>query len=1331
MSRHHHHSFAAPVFSAFLALAAALPGAQRAADYPQALDRAKATGADIAVFLHGSDWSRASAGIMKNIWGTEAFARETGDGMILLGIDHKEGVEQKNRDLRMAGMFAPGHAARILAAKSRGGATLAPQADKSILATGKNPSTDIYTLDLRCPAKPVDVVTLEMMLDPSLKGGGPGRAKNGNFVVNEIELFLVEGNQTRRVPAAAAWADRIYNPREAENFLIDGNADPAHFWNAGAHKRHQNMHIALVPETPLPAESSLRVVIHSVAKNSQHTPGRLKVGLVSSPEQAADVRATYAERSLQRRNAGLPCSSLNYPALFLLDSEGRMVARREGLSLADTREDLVKWLREKQELRRKRDELWKAARAAEGPKRAALLSEGLRLTGMGLGPKKIYQPILDEILKADPDDSTHAARPFTLDTRALEKKILALAKEQGPGKAAARLDTELNHPGNQFLAPGKMQSLYWVQYRLYQSEESLKGRALEPLRKIAALDPDSPLGYGCAGKVLMASGPPSVRYGWAERHCSAFPATWTTDPELESLAVHFPHPGEYKVTLTLGKKGELGVASVSLLDGDRVMASAKSPARLDAKHKTADFRLAVPALSGNESLRLRIDCTSGKPGNGSIAIAPVVPPEPESEPSGFDPKKLAEMADTLARDLKLSLAKQPGGTAEALETLAADADYALKLTRWETLRVADPAKLADLVSTKRGLRFFQSFLDDREWMTMWLCCGPHSKEPAKELEHLAALHAHDPATIDNDPVFRRLATALAVAGNGAIATYDYFKESHELGRLHRMFYHHAAWTMRFTIGISPGNGRFLRDRYSKPIHTYGNIHYQARYRLHSIFGDSIHGRNFYRPWQGLPRMQQIKYAGGVCGSLTTLGDNIYKSLGVPAQGMGEPGHRSYVVRFDPGHWSPRYSMKNPKRTRSFYGGLYEDLDIMEKVWADLDAVHRASLHLWQAHLHASGGPETTPAQRDAYVLALRMHPLFLDAWHESIDAMKRDPATTPEAWLRVTRSMVPRLAPLGPKAAYDLWHRYAKKSTAGLSPKQTEDMHMAVLEIIHKQHPAGFRFLKNILEEQSAALPSEPQAAASFFARVLGTYATTPGDVGVLAEWGANLAARHPADMSRYAKLLVDKLALRNPKTDPKLKSSVLDRFLKLARDKKAFETYRALGIACDQILPFDDPKQRHLNAKQLADYPKIDPLPGTLLSSEGILTCQRPSKYDRIVLHPRVLDTRGGFVQVNPHTDPWVVVELPRPARLSGVIAVNRWENKESVNQLPLKIAVSMDGKKWTEIYQSTENQPVWRVDLRKDVVEARFVKVFTHHEKPALFNLRNLLIYGVWKKP
>jgi hypothetical protein len=72
--------------------------------------------------------------------------------------------------------------------ESAGGATLKLLPDDSILASGKNPQADTYNIEAKSNLKSITGMRIEVLPDPSLPRGGPGRDAEGNFFLSDFDL---------------------------------------------------------------------------------------------------------------------------------------------------------------------------------------------------------------------------------------------------------------------------------------------------------------------------------------------------------------------------------------------------------------------------------------------------------------------------------------------------------------------------------------------------------------------------------------------------------------------------------------------------------------------------------------------------------------------------------------------------------------------------------------------------------------------------------------------------------------------------------------------------------------------------------------------------------------------------------------------------------------------------------------------------------------------------------------------------------------------------------------------------------------------------------------
>jgi hypothetical protein len=110
-------------------------------------------------------------------------------------------------------------------AKAAKGSVLTVQPDRSVLASGKNPTPEIYTVTASTKLTGITAIRLEVLTDPSLPAQGPGRAPNGNFVLNELRVRaapLHEPSRVKTVVLHKAQADFSQDGFPIAN-AIDGN----------------------------------------------------------------------------------------------------------------------------------------------------------------------------------------------------------------------------------------------------------------------------------------------------------------------------------------------------------------------------------------------------------------------------------------------------------------------------------------------------------------------------------------------------------------------------------------------------------------------------------------------------------------------------------------------------------------------------------------------------------------------------------------------------------------------------------------------------------------------------------------------------------------------------------------------------------------------------------------------------------------------------------------------------------------------------------------------------------------------------------------------------
>ncbi|MHC5537495.1 PSD1 and planctomycete cytochrome C domain-containing protein [Singulisphaera rosea] len=161
---------------------------------------------------------------------------------------------------------------RPISTSSTNGTELKVQDDGSILATGPSPESDTYTLSFKIETSPATAIRLEVLPDDSLPGHGPGRAANGNFVLNELQVSANGAPLPLRKPSAT---------HSQAGYDVVGSRDGQP--NTGWAILDQT---GRVNEAVFELESDPKVETFEVrlqqAYGSQHTLGHFRVSITSS-----------------------------------------------------------------------------------------------------------------------------------------------------------------------------------------------------------------------------------------------------------------------------------------------------------------------------------------------------------------------------------------------------------------------------------------------------------------------------------------------------------------------------------------------------------------------------------------------------------------------------------------------------------------------------------------------------------------------------------------------------------------------------------------------------------------------------------------------------------------------------------------------------------------------------------------------------------------------------------------------------------------------------------------------------------------------------------------
>lgn len=180
-------------------------------------------------------------------------------------------------------------------AKSEQKAAFSQQSDGSTLVTGDLAATDSYSISVALPAGVVSGFKLEVLPDPTLPSGGPGRSKNGNFVLTKFDVRAEDGHESFPLHSPKATFTQSGFPAES---AID--SDPQSGWAiAGATGKPQSISFQLVHPIDANAPRNLRITLEQQHKTaSQHLIGRFKLSALvgETPESLvpAEVKRLVA-----------------------------------------------------------------------------------------------------------------------------------------------------------------------------------------------------------------------------------------------------------------------------------------------------------------------------------------------------------------------------------------------------------------------------------------------------------------------------------------------------------------------------------------------------------------------------------------------------------------------------------------------------------------------------------------------------------------------------------------------------------------------------------------------------------------------------------------------------------------------------------------------------------------------------------------------------------------------------------------------------------------------------------------------------------------------------
>ena len=158
------------------------------------------------------------------------------------------------------------------------------KADQSISVSGPNPLTETYTVTFTTKLKNVTGLRLEVLADDKLPAKGPGRAVNGNFVLQDFKVTAAPADkptEAKPVGLHKAQADFGQETFPAAN-AIDGNPTTGWAVSPQLGKNHAALFELQAPAAN--AAGTTFTVTMTMAFGTQHTIGKFRVSATSDKE---------------------------------------------------------------------------------------------------------------------------------------------------------------------------------------------------------------------------------------------------------------------------------------------------------------------------------------------------------------------------------------------------------------------------------------------------------------------------------------------------------------------------------------------------------------------------------------------------------------------------------------------------------------------------------------------------------------------------------------------------------------------------------------------------------------------------------------------------------------------------------------------------------------------------------------------------------------------------------------------------------------------------------------------------------------------------------------
>jgi hypothetical protein len=189
--------------------------------------------------------------------------------------------------------------------KAASGAALSASEDGTVVASGTPGASDKYTFQVDGELAGATSIRLEALTDPSLPKSGPGRAPNGNFVLSELKVGVVQPKGKPKPVALTSPKADFSQPNYDIAAAIDGNPGTGWAIDDGSGSLNKNRTATFQLAAPL-AAGTKKLSITIEQNEGNHALGKFRIS-AGRPEKAATASgedvATRRKARLEKKFA--------------------------------------------------------------------------------------------------------------------------------------------------------------------------------------------------------------------------------------------------------------------------------------------------------------------------------------------------------------------------------------------------------------------------------------------------------------------------------------------------------------------------------------------------------------------------------------------------------------------------------------------------------------------------------------------------------------------------------------------------------------------------------------------------------------------------------------------------------------------------------------------------------------------------------------------------------------------------------------------------------------------------------------------------------------------